>query len=199
MGKIIAGVDEVGRGCVAGDVFVAAVILDEDYPIEGLKDSKQLSEKKRQFLAVEIKKKATSWAIARANVHEIDRLNILQASLLAMCRAVDQLTIKPNKVLVDGQYLPDWDYCSTAIVGGDNKEATIAAASIIAKVCRDDEMIRLGSIYPHYDFQQHKGYLTKKHRQALEKYGYCEIHRRSFKPISSLPKNECANKCVPTN
>jgi ribonuclease HII len=180
---LIAGVDEVGRGPLAGDVVTAAVILDPNQPISGLNDSKKLSEKKRQALFIEIQQKALCWSIGRASVTEIDQLNILQATMLAMLRAVEALSIQPNKVLVDGNKTPDWQYDSEAIVKGDGKIAEISAASIIAKVTRDRELIELDRRHPEYGFAGHKGYPTKQHLQAIADHGVLVEHRRSFGPV----------------
>jgi ribonuclease HII len=182
----IAGVDEVGRGPLAGDVLAAAVILDPQQPIEGLSDSKKLSEKKRQQLAIEIKRKALSWSIARADIAEIDTINILQASLLAMKRAVENLEIQPDHVQIDGNRCPEMDYSMEAIIKGDGLIPAISAASIIAKVARDEEMCDWDKVYPEYGFAAHKGYPTKQHREALLKYGVTPIHRRSFAPVKKL-------------
>ena len=179
----MAGCDEVGRGPLAGDVVAAAVILDPENPIEGLDDSKKLSEKRRELLFDEIKIKAKSWFIARASVEEIDRINILQASLLAMTRAVEGLHIQPEHVLVDGNKLPKWKYAAEAVVKGDSRVAAISAASILAKVTRDREMILLDKEYPGYGFADHKGYPTQIHMDALDKLGVTEIHRRSYAPV----------------
>lgn len=183
---IAAGTDEVGRGPLAGDVVAAAVILDPDKPIDGLKDSKKLSEKKRLYCFQQIQEKALSFSVGRASVAEIDELNILQASLLAMHRAVAGLSIQPEFVYVDGNFCPQWDYPSEAIVKGDSLVATIAAASVIAKVTRDQEMIALDSQYPGYGFARHKGYPTAHHLEALKTLGVCPIHRRSFGPVARL-------------
>jgi ribonuclease HII len=180
---LIAGVDEVGRGPLAGDVVTAAVILDPNQPISGLNDSKKLSEKKRQALFIEIQQKALCWSVGRASVAEIDQLNILQATMLAMLRAVEALSIQPNKVLVDGNKTPDWQYDSEAIVKGDGKIAEISAASIIAKVTRDRELIELDRRHPEYGFAGHKGYPTKQHLQAIADHGVLVEHRRSFGPV----------------
>ena len=183
----VCGVDEVGRGPLAGAVVAAAVILDPHNPIEGLADSKKLSEKKREVLYVEIQEKAVSWALGRAEVEEIDRINILQASLLAMRRAVVGLHVAPHHALVDGNKIPGQLPCSAqAIVGGDGSEACIAAASILAKVTRDREMLEWDAIYPGYGLAQHKGYPTKAHMQALRDHGVTPIHRRSFGPVKRL-------------
>jgi len=184
-GHLVAGVDEVGRGPLAGDVVTAAVILDPDNPIEGLNDSKKLSEKKRNALFDEIQEKALSWAIARASVAEIDELNILQASLLAMKRAVEALDIQPEHVLVDGNKIPKWSYQAEAVVKGDGRVACIGAASILAKVTRDREMADFDAVYPGYGFAGHKGYPTKVHMEAVERLGVCPIHRRSYGPIKA--------------
>lgn len=185
-GQLLAGVDEVGRGPLAGDVVAAAVILNTDRPIEGLRDSKKLSEKKREVLALEIRQHAAAWSIGRASVAEIDEINILQASLLAMKRAVEGLAIQPEYVLVDGNRLPRWSYASKAIVKGDDKVIEIAAASILAKVQRDSEMKEMDLRYPGYGLAKHKGYPTKEHLTALSALGVCDIHRRSFAPVKAL-------------
>ncbi len=182
-GILLAGCDEVGRGPLAGDVVAAAVILDFDNPITGLDDSKKLTEKKRELLFDEIQLKAKSWCIARASVAEIDKINILQASLLAMTRAVQGLHIQPEHVLVDGNKLPKWKYQAEAVVKGDSRVAAISAASILAKVTRDREMVLLDKEYPGYGFADHKGYPTKVHMDALEKLGITPIHRTSYAPV----------------
>ena len=182
--KLICGVDEVGRGPLAGAVVAAAVILDPDNPIEGLADSKKLSEKKRELLFVEIQAKALSWSLGRAEVEEIDQINILQASLLAMRRAVLGLYVSPQHALIDGNKVPQGLTCSAeAIVGGDDSQACIAAASILAKVTRDREMVELDAVYPQYGLAKHKGYPTKVHMAALHEHGVTPIHRRSFGPV----------------
>lgn len=186
--KQIAGVDEVGRGPLAGPVFAAAVILDEDNPIEGLADSKTLSALRREELATLIRARALCWALGRAEVEEIDRLNILQASLLAMQRAVSALSLFPQLVLVDGNHVPKLDFPVQAIVRGDETVAAISAASIIAKVARDAEMDALDKVFPGYGFSQHKGYPTSMHLSSLEKLGASSIHRRSFAPVRNLLK-----------
>lgn len=182
-GYLCAGCDEVGRGPLAGDVVAAAVILDPTKPIAGLDDSKKLTEKKRELLFDVIQANAKSWCIARASVEEIDSLNILQASLLAMTRAVQGLHIEPEHVLVDGNKLPKWKYAAEAVVKGDSRVAAISAASILAKVTRDREMIELDKLYPGYGFADHKGYPTKVHMDALERLGITAIHRRSYAPV----------------
>lgn len=184
-GTLLAGCDEVGRGPLAGDVVAAAVILDPENPIAGLDDSKKLTEKKRELLFDEIQQKAKSWCIARASVAEIDKINILQASLLAMTRAVQGLHIQPEHVLVDGNKLPKWSYSAEAVVKGDSRVAAISAASILAKVTRDREMILLDQQYPGYGFADHKGYPTKVHMDALEKLGVTSIHRTSYAPVKA--------------
>lgn len=185
-GALLAGVDEVGRGPLAGDVVAAAVILDPANPIDGLADSKKLSEKQREKLFVEIQAKSLSWSIARASVEEIDSINILQASLLAMHRAVSSLQLQPEHVLVDGNKLPRWNYSAEAVIGGDGRVAAIAAASIIAKVTRDREMVVLDAQYPGYGLAGHKGYPTAAHIDALQRLGVTPIHRRSFGPVQKL-------------
>lgn len=185
-GELLAGVDEVGRGPLAGDVMAAAVILDPRRPIAGLADSKKLTEQQRERLYGEICGNALSWSVARASVAEIDELNILQASLLAMHRAVEALHRQPEHVLVDGNKLPRWRYSAEAVVQGDDRVPAIAAASIIAKVTRDREMVALDALYPGYGFAQHKGYGTKLHIEALQTLGATPIHRRSFAPVREL-------------
>jgi len=185
-GGMMAGVDEVGRGPLAGPVIAAAVILDPENPIQGLMDSKKISENKRILLAKEIREKALSWAIGRAENDEIDSINILQASLLAMKRAIESLSIMPELVLVDGIYRPVVDCKVEPIVKGDSKVAAISAASIIAKVARDNEMVALDDQYPGYGFSQHKGYPTKMHINALKELGVSSIHRKSFSPVKRL-------------
>lgn len=181
--RFIAGVDEVGRGPLVGDVVTAAVILDPNKPIDGLKDSKKLSEKKREFLSSQIKHNALSWNIGIASSEEIDELNILHATMLAMTRSVSGLAVQPEFVLVDGNRVPDWTYPSEAVVKGDDKHAEISAASIIAKVARDEQMRQLHEAFPEYGFDKHKGYPTKAHFFALDKYGPLWCHRKSFKPV----------------
>lgn len=182
----LAGVDEVGRGPLAGDVVAAAVILDPARPIEGLADSKKLSAKRREELALLIKERALCWNVARASVAEIDKINILQASLLAMHRAVEALVTRPAFVLVDGNRLPVWGYAAQAVVKGDDRVAAIAAASILAKVQRDSELVSLESQYPGYGFAKHKGYPTAAHLLALRELGVTAVHRRSFAPVKNL-------------
>ena len=182
--KNVAGVDEVGRGPLVGDVVTCAVILDENNPIEGLRDSKKLSEKKRNFLCDLIKQNALSWNIGKADPNEIDRLNILHATMLAMHRSVDGLSVKADFVVVDGNRTPDWPYPSQAFVKGDDRYAQISAASIVAKVARDQQMLDLHKMYPEYGFDKHKGYPTKAHLDALYEFGPLWCHRQSFKPVA---------------
>ena len=183
--RCIAGVDEVGRGPLAGDVVAAAVILGDDVP-EGVTDSKKLTARRREQLAMAIKGSARGWSIARASVAEIDSLNILQASLLAMHRAVTALAQQPDLVLVDGNHLPRWSYEAQAVIGGDALEPAIAAASILAKVQRDSEMAAYDSQYPGYGFARHKGYPTREHMAALAALGATPLHRKSFAPVRRL-------------
>ena len=185
VGHIVAGVDEVGRGPLAGDVIAAAVILP-DHPLAGLTDSKALSASRRATLFEMIRNEAKSWALGRSSVAEIDELNILQASLLAMRRAVESLALQPTLVLVDGNRLPQWPYEARAIVKGDLKEPAISAASIVAKVVRDREMVELDRRYPGYGLATHKGYPTRAHLAALKALGMSPIHRRSFGPVKRL-------------
>ena len=184
--RLLAGVDEVGRGPLAGPVVAAAVILYPARPITGLADSKALTEKRREALSIEIREKALAWALGRAEVEEIDALNILQASLLAMQRAVAALAIAPEYAVVDGNRLPKLLCPALAIIKGDQTVAAISAASIIAKVARDSEMITLDTHYPGYGLAQHKGYPTKAHVLALDVLGVSAIHRRSFGPVRKL-------------
>jgi len=183
---LICGVDEAGRGPLAGPVSAAAVILDPANPIDGLADSKKLSEKQRDKLAPLIRERALAWAVAYAEVEEIDRLNILQATLLAMKRAVQALQIQPQQVLVDGLYCPQIGIPSQAIVKGDSKVAAISAASILAKTARDALMLGLHAKYPQYGFDGHKGYPTAAHIAALREHGVSDVHRRSFRPVREL-------------
>lgn len=182
--KLIAGVDEVGRGPLVGAVVTAAVILDPNNPIEGLTDSKKLTDKKRAVLFEEIKEKALAWSVGRAEPEEIDDINILSATMLAMERAVAGLTIKPDFVLIDGNRVPKGlNIPAQAVVKGDLRVAEISAASILAKVVRDREMEVLDAQYPQYGFAKHKGYPTKAHFEALEQHGAIPEHRKSFKPV----------------
>ncbi|NNE38949.1 MAG: ribonuclease HII [Gammaproteobacteria bacterium] len=182
----IAGVDEAGRGPLAGPVVAAAVILDPTATINGLADSKTLTPGKRQKLADEIKAHALSWGIGRVSHEKIDSMNILQASLLAMKLAIEELPEKPELVLVDGNKCPSVSYRIDAIIGGDKRVPSISAASILAKVYRDTEMVQMDELYPGYGFAKHKGYPTKDHLAALEKLGICKIHRRSFSPVQRV-------------
>lgn len=177
---VVCGIDEAGRGPLAGDVFAAAVILDEGVVIEGLNDSKKLTEKKREALFDEIISKARAYCIASASVEEIERLNILQADFLAMERAYNGLGVKAGIVLVDGNQLPVLDAQSRYVIKGDARSASIAAASILAKVSRDRYMKQMAEKYPQYGFEKHKGYGTKAHYAAVDEFGLCEIHRKSF-------------------
>ena len=186
---LIGGVDEAGRGPLAGPVFAACVVLDVAYRIDGLADSKTLSEKKRKEHTIIIKKQAKAWAIASASVLEIDQLNILQASLLAMKRAVESLPFTPDIVFVDGNQNPRLKCPARTVIRGDSLIPEISAASILAKTARDAEMLRLHQHFPVYGFDQHKGYPTKNHLVALHRHGVSEIHRQSFAPISALKSN----------
>ena len=183
---LLAGVDEAGRGPLAGPVVAAAVILDERQPIRGLADSKVLSPKQRARLYDEILAKALCCSVAQASVQEIDELNILQATLLAMRRAVEGLRLKPNKVLVDGNRLPALAVMAEAVVGGDAKVAAISAASILAKVTRDRWCEEFALQYPQYGFAAHKGYGTAEHLAALQLHGACPEHRSSFRPVAAV-------------
>ena len=186
MESYIAGVDEVGRGPLAGPVVTAAVILDPAHPIAGLADSKKLTEKQREALAPIIKERALAWSLGRAEVDEIDNLNILQATMLAMQRAVAGLSIAPTHALVDGNRAPELTCSVTTIIKGDQKEPAISAASILAKVARDNEMVALDAEFPGYGLAQHKGYPTAQHRAALIELGASPIHRQSFKPVREV-------------
>ena len=181
---LVCGIDEAGRGPLAGPVVAAAVILDPARPIPGLNDSKKLSEKKRLVLAEMIRERAIAWAVAEASVEEIDRINILQASLLAMQRAVAGLAVRPISALIDGNRCPQLDIPAEAIVQGDGKIASIAAASILAKTVRDAGMRVLHAQYPQYGFDRHMGYPTAAHFKALEEHGASPVHRRSFGPVA---------------
>ena len=188
--RLICGVDEAGRGPLAGAVYAAAVILNPQRPILGLADSKKTSEKKRDLLSVEIKQQALAWAIASCSAQEIDQINILQASLLAMQRALESMcmtfNISPDLVQVDGTHCPKLPYPCEAIVQGDSKVQAISAASILAKVARDAELYALDKQYPHYGFAQHKGYPTALHLARLTLHGVTPIHRRSYAPVKKL-------------
>ena len=184
--QLVAGVDEAGRGPLAGPVIAAAVILDPDQPIEGLADSKKLSEGQRERLYAEILQKAFAWSVGRAEVAEIDRLNILNASLAAMRRAVDSLAVNPWLARVDGNRSPDLSCPVEAVIGGDRCVPAISAASILAKVTRDREMRELDTRFPGYGFARHKGYPTRLHIQALRKLGVSTVHRLSFGPVRRI-------------
>ncbi len=185
-GAKACGVDEAGRGPIAGPVYAAAVILDRRRRIAGLDDSKRLTEQRRLELAERIRERAFAWAVASASVEEIDRLNILGATLLAMQRAIRALSVVPDRVLVDGLYCPLVGVPTRAIVDGDAKVAAISAASILAKTARDAEMLRLHERFPNYGLDRHKGYPTRAHLVALREFGACEIYRRSFKPVRDV-------------
>ena len=185
-----AGVDEAGRGPLAGPVVAGAVLLDPRYPINGLKDSKQLSAKRRDELAALIRERAVAHALGRAEVAEIDQLNILQATLLAMRRAVAGLAVQPERVFVDGNHRPDLNVPTVAVIGGDALLPPISAGAILAKTARDAEMTRLAADYPGYGFERHKGYGTRAHLAALRALGPCPIHRRSFAPVAAAAKLE---------
>ncbi|MCY3639460.1 MAG: ribonuclease HII [Gammaproteobacteria bacterium] len=183
-----AGVDEAGRGPLAGAVVAGAVMLDPQRPIDGLKDSKRLSAKRREELAALIRERAITYALGRAEAAEIDQLNILQATLLAMRRAVAGLAVQPERVFVDGNRCPEMDVPTVAVVGGDAWLAPISAGAILAKIARDAEMVRLAVDFPGYGFERHKGYGTKAHLAALEALGPCPIHRVSFAPVRAAAK-----------
>jgi ribonuclease HII len=187
--RTVCGVDEAGRGPLAGPVYAAAVILDPRRRIRGLADSKILSASVRTALAVKIQSRAVAWAVAWASVEEIDQINILQASLLAMRRAVEQLSHTPTEVLIDGLHCPPLSMSARAIVGGDATVAAISAASILAKTARDAEMVAMHARFPLYGFDRHKGYSTEDHMAALQRHGACAIHRRSFAPVRAVLSN----------
>lgn len=184
-GAAVVGVDEAGRGPLAGEVVAAAVVLGRPVPVAGLADSKRLTARRRETLAAQLREAGVAIAVGRASVEEIDRLNILQASLLAMQRAVAGLRLQPDLVLVDGNRLPAWELNACAVVGGDDCVAEIAAASIIAKVTRDGEMDRLHGLFPQYGFDRHRGYGTARHLAALREYGPSPVHRQSFAPVAA--------------
>jgi ribonuclease HII len=183
---LVCGVDEAGRGPLAGPVFAAGVVLDPRRPIRGLADSKQLTPDRREELAAQIRCRALAFAVASASVEEIDRLNILQATLLAMQRAVVALSVVPEEVLVDGDHCPSLPLPVRAVIRGDAKIKAISAASILAKTVRDAHMVELHAARPQYGFDRHKGYPTAEHLEALRRYGACEFHRRSFGPVRAL-------------
>ena len=192
--RLVAGIDEVGRGPLAGPVVAGAVILDADRPIDGLADSKVLSQKRREYLADEITNNALAWSVAWADATEVDSLNILQATLLAMRRAILGLRLQPAIVEIDGNRLPDLEFngqkiAGNAVVGGDRLIPAISAASIIAKVRRDRMMLEFDQIYPSYGFRRHKGYGTAEHRDCLDRFGPCPQHRRSFRPLALAGRN----------
>jgi len=184
--RLICGVDEAGRGPIAGPVFAAAVILDPRRPVAGLKDSKLLAPTRREALAVMIRREARAWAVASATVQEIDQLNILQATLLAMRRAVERLEVVPDEAWIDGDRCPRLSCRARAVIGGDRSVPQISAASILAKTARDAEMLRLHAQYPDYALDRHKGYPTPEHLALLAQHGVCEKHRRSFAPVRRL-------------
>ncbi len=188
--NVIAGVDEAGRGALAGPVVAAAVIFDSPPDIEGLTDSKQLSAKMRQMLDAEIKKKCACWTVGIASPAEVDRINVLQATLVAMKRAIESLAIRPTQVLVDGTHLPELNCPGEAIPKGDLKEPVISAASVIAKVARDSMMEYYSIAFPDYGFEHNAGYGTKLHLESLSKYGVTSIHRKTFAPVSRLEQTE---------
>jgi len=181
--RLVCGVDEAGRGPIAGPVYAAAVLLDPRRRIGGLTDSKLLAAPRREALALAIRERALAWAVASASVEEVDRLNILQATLLAMRRAVEALAVTPHEAWIDGEHCPRLACAARAVVGGDRRIRQISAASILAKTARDAEMLRLHERFPHYGLDQHKGYATPGHLARLAQYGACEIHRRSFAPV----------------
>ena len=184
--RLLAGVDESGRGPLAGPVVAAAVILDPGRIIEGLADSKTLTPQSREHLAIIVQQRALSWGLGRAGIEEIDRLNVLQATMLAMQRAVAALSVVPKHALIDGNHCPPLECLTTAVIKGDTKVAAISAASILAKVARDIEMRELDTLYPVYGFAKHKGYPTRAHLKALREHGPCPCHRRSFAPVRKL-------------
>lgn len=187
MSLLVAGVDEAGRGCLAGPVIAAAAVFPENFIWSfEVKDSKALTSKKREALDLLIKEHATAWAIGRAEIHEIESINILNATMLAMKRAVTSLSIQPARVDVDGNRAPEWDYLTQTIIQGDQKVPSIMAASILAKVARDQEMINLSLKYPQYHFDKHKGYGTEEHLEAVKKWGITPLHRKTFEPIRSI-------------
>ena len=191
--ELVAGLDEAGRGSLAGPVVASAVILDPNDSIKGLSDSKKLSQKRRDELEIQIKKRSLAWSVGWVSSIVIDEINILQATMLAMRRAIINLTTKPNKILVDGNCLPDLNFDGElipgdAIIGGDDKILSISAASILAKTARDRMMNEIDKIFPIYEFAQHKGYGTKKHFSKLYKFGSCCEHRQSFAPMRDLNK-----------
>lgn len=193
-GEVVCGVDEAGRGPLAGAVFAAAVILDPARPIAGLRDSKKLSEARRNALAEQIKCEALAWSIAQCSEREIDEINILQASMLAMRRAVEGLKIVPTLALIDGNRCPVMPIRSEAIVKGDDKVPAISAASILAKTARDASLVTLHEEYPQYAFDQHKGYPTALHLERLRQHGVCPAHRRSYAPVRAVLALSCSDE-----
>ena len=187
---LFCGADEAGRGPIAGPVFAAAVMLDPDHPIAGLKDSKKLSEAKRDELAIEIKQHAKAWAIAECSIEEIDELNILHASMLAMKRAIEALQVKPELALIDGNRCPKLSIMAKAIVKGDDKVPAISAASILAKTARDAVMLDLHRLYPEYGFDRHKGYPTAYHLEQLSIHGVSPAHRKTYAPVRRILEPE---------
>ncbi len=186
--ELIAGVDEAGRGPLAGDVYAAAVILDKNNPIDGLNDSKKLSEKKREEFFDEITKKALAYSVCSVSAERIDEINILNATFEAMNNAVDSLKITPDFVIIDGNRIKNMQISHETIVKGDAKSASIAAASILAKVSRDRYMTKMAKLYPCYNFEKHKAYGTKEHRELIEKFGPCPIHRKTFRGVKEYVK-----------
>ena len=195
--RLLAGVDEAGRGPLAGDVVAAAVILDPERPIDGLADSKVLTAERREDLYELIVAQALAWSVGRASVAEIDTMNILNASMLAMERAVEALAEAPEFILVDGNRCPGWRHRSASVVGGDGTVAAISAASIVAKVTRDREMCELDGRFPGYGFASHKGYGTPAHLEALRRLGACDIHRRSYAPVRELLDDDPGARPLP--
>ncbi len=187
--QIVAGLDEVGRGCIVGSVMAAVVVLDPGNPISGLTDSKKLSAKRREYLATEIKLKALDWAVGRAEPGEIDTFNILRCSLLAMARAFSMLTVKPDKAMVDGKFYPQIDCIGETVIQGDLLIPEISAASILAKVARDSEMLILDKLFPGYEFSRHKGYPTQLHLEKINQLGVTPLHRKTFKPVKKVLVN----------
>lgn len=202
-GALLAGVDEVGRGPLAGPVVTAAVILDPARPIDGLMDSKMLTEARREELALVIREQAVAWSLGRCEVHEIDQFNIYQATLIAMERAVAGLVPAPEYILVDGNCCPKWRWASEPVIKGDSRVAAISAASILAKVARDGEMVELDTRYPGYGFSSHKGYSTPMHLECLGRLGATPLHRRSFRPVrealEAMGMIETDESVVPTD
>lgn len=191
---LVAGVDEAGRGPLAGPVVAAAVILDPARPVPGLRDSKALAPRRREALALAVRERAIAWAVASADVDEIDRLNILQATMLAMRRAVEALAVPPEEALVDGNRCPALRCRARAVVKGDRDVASISAASILAKTARDALLVALDRAYPAYGFAQHKGYGTPEHLAALQRHGPCPAHRRSFAPVALAERGDGARR-----